>query len=154
MGAINGVGPDGTLLHEGDTLVQRDLAATLTAIAERGPGGFYQGPTAEKLVKAIDDAGGIMTLDDLKSYQPVIRAPVRGSYRGYEVVSMPLPSSGGIVLLETLNVLEGSGGEGIILSVGGGTSPGMPRENIVAMLEALEEFNNCRALQARESVHG
>ena len=98
---------DGTLLHEGDTLVQRDLAATLTAIAERGPGGFYQGPTAEKLVKAIDDAGGIMTLDDLKSYQPVIRAPVRGSYRGYEVVSMPLPSSGGIVLLETLNILEG-----------------------------------------------
>jgi gamma-glutamyltranspeptidase/glutathione hydrolase len=48
-----------------------------------------------------------MTLDDLKSYQPVIRAPVRGSYRGYEVVSMPLPSSGGIVLLETLNILEG-----------------------------------------------
>ena len=98
---------DGTPMHEGDTLIQKDLAATLGAIAEQGPRGFYQGPTAEKLVKAIDDAGGIMTLDDLKSYQPVIRAPVRGSYRGYEVVSMPLPSSGGIVLLETLNILEG-----------------------------------------------
>jgi gamma-glutamyltranspeptidase / glutathione hydrolase len=98
---------DGTLLHEGDTLIQKDLAATLSAIAEQGPRGFYQGPTAEKLMKAIDDAGGIMTLDDLKSYRPVIRAPVRGSYRGYEVVSMPLPSSGGIVLLETLNILEG-----------------------------------------------
>ncbi len=98
---------DGTLLHEGDTLIQKDLAATLTAIAEQGPRGFYQGPVAEKLVKAITEAGGIMTSDDLKSYQAVIRAPVRGSYRGYEIVSMPLPSSGGIVLLETLNILEG-----------------------------------------------
>jgi gamma-glutamyltranspeptidase/glutathione hydrolase len=58
-------------------------------------------------VKSIREAGGIMTLDDLKSYQPVIRAPVRGSYRGYDIVSMPQPSSGGIVLLETLNILEG-----------------------------------------------
>jgi gamma-glutamyltranspeptidase/glutathione hydrolase len=98
---------DGTPLHEGDTLIQKDLAATLSAIAEQGPRGFYQGPVAEKLVKAIDGAGGIMTLDDLKSYQPVIRAPVRGSYRGYDIVSMPQPSSGGVVLLETLNILEG-----------------------------------------------
>jgi gamma-glutamyltranspeptidase/glutathione hydrolase len=98
---------DGTSLREGDTLVQTDLAATLAAIAEHGPPGFYRGPVAEKLVKAIDDAGGIMTLDDLKSYQAVIRAPVRGTYRGYDIVSMPLPSSGGIVLLEMLNILEG-----------------------------------------------
>jgi gamma-glutamyltranspeptidase/glutathione hydrolase len=98
---------DGTALREGDTLMQPDLAATLTAIAEQGPRGFYQGPVAEKLVKAIRDAGGIMTLDDLKSYQAVIRAPVRGTYRGYDVVSMPLPSSGGVVLLEMLNILEG-----------------------------------------------
>jgi gamma-glutamyltranspeptidase/glutathione hydrolase len=98
---------DGTSLREGDRLVQTDLATTLAAIAEQGPSGFYQGPVAEKLVKAIDDAGGIMTLDDLKSYQAVTRAPVRGSYRGYDVVSMPLPSSGGIVLLEMLNILEG-----------------------------------------------
>jgi gamma-glutamyltranspeptidase/glutathione hydrolase len=98
---------DGTQLHEGDTLIQKDLAATLAAIAEQGPRGFYQGPVAEKLVKAIDAAGGIMTLDDLKSYQPTIRAPVRGSYRGYDIVSMPQPSSGGVVLLETLNILEG-----------------------------------------------
>jgi gamma-glutamyltranspeptidase / glutathione hydrolase len=99
--------PDGTSLREGDTLVQTDLAATLSAIAEQGPNGFYQGPVAEKLVKAIADAGGIMTPDDLKSYQPVIRAPVRGTYRGYDIVSMPQPSSGGVVLLETLNILEG-----------------------------------------------
>jgi len=98
---------DGTSLREGDRLVQTDLAATLSAIAEQGPRGFYEGPVAEKLVKAIGDAGGTMTLDDLKSYQPVIRAPVRGTYRGYDIVAMPAPSSGGIVLLETLNMLEG-----------------------------------------------
>ena len=98
---------DGTSLREGDRLVQTDLAATLSAIAEQGPQGFYEGPIAEKLVKAIGDAGGIMTLDDLKSYRPVIRTPVRGTYRGYDIVSMPQPSSGGIVLLEILNILEG-----------------------------------------------
>jgi gamma-glutamyltranspeptidase/glutathione hydrolase len=98
---------DGTPLHEGDRLIQGDLAATLSAIAEQGPRGFYEGPVAQKLVKAIKDAGGIMTLDDLKSYQPEIRAPVRGTYRGYDIVSMPLPSSGGTVLVEILNILEG-----------------------------------------------
>jgi gamma-glutamyltranspeptidase/glutathione hydrolase len=99
--------PDGASLQEGDRLVQTDLAATLSAVAERGPRGFYEGPVAAKLAKAVRDAGGIMTEDDLKSYQPVIRTPVRGTYRGYDIVSMPLPSSGGTVLLETLNILEG-----------------------------------------------
>ena len=98
---------DGTPLHDGDRLIQADLAATLTAIAEQGPRGFYQGPVAEKLAKAVKEAGGIMTVDDLKSYEAVIRAPVRGNYRGYDIVSMPLPSSGGTVLLESLNILEG-----------------------------------------------
>jgi gamma-glutamyltranspeptidase/glutathione hydrolase len=98
---------DGTPLQEGDRLIQSDLAATLSAIAEQGSRGFYEGPVAERLAKAVRDAGGIMTADDLKSYQAVIRSPVRGSYRGYDIVSMPLPSSGGTVLLETLNILEG-----------------------------------------------
>jgi gamma-glutamyltranspeptidase / glutathione hydrolase len=98
---------DGTPLREGDVLVQRDLGQTLSAIAEQGPRGFYQGLVAEKLVKTIRAAGGIMTLDDLRSYQPTIRVPIHGSYRGYDIVSMPLPSSGGVVLLETLNILEG-----------------------------------------------
>jgi len=98
---------DGTSLREGDMLVQTDLAATLSAIATQGPRGFYEGPIAEKLVKAIDDAGGIMTMEDLKSYQPAIRIPVRGTYRGYDIVSMPLPSSGGVGLVEILNILEG-----------------------------------------------
>jgi gamma-glutamyltranspeptidase/glutathione hydrolase len=98
---------DGIPLHEGDILVQSDLAATLTAIAEQGPRGFYEGPVAEKLAKAVRDAGGIMTPEDLKSYAAVIRKPVCGSYRGFDIVSMPLPSSGGVVLLEMLNILEG-----------------------------------------------
>ncbi len=98
---------DGTSLREGDTLVQTDLAATLSAIATQGRRGFYEGPVAEKLAAAIRDAGGIMTTEDLKSYQAVIRAPVRGSYRGYDILAMPQPSSGGVVLLETLNILEG-----------------------------------------------
>src|ERR1700722_17766174 len=100
-------GADGTSLHEGDRLVQADLAATLSAISTQGPHGFYEGPVAEKLVKAIRDAGGIMTSDDLKSYQATVRAPVRGSYRGYDIVSMPQPSSGGVGRLETLTTREG-----------------------------------------------
>jgi gamma-glutamyltranspeptidase/glutathione hydrolase len=103
---------DGTSLREGDRLVQPDLAATLSAIAEQGRRGFYEGPVAERLAKAIGDAGGIMTPEDLKSYQATIRAPLRGSYRGYDIVSMPLPSSGGVVLLETLNILEGFPADG------------------------------------------
>jgi gamma-glutamyltranspeptidase/glutathione hydrolase len=99
--------PDGSSLREGDILVQADLAATLKAIAAQGARGFYHGAVAEKLAAGVRDAGGIMTADDLKTYQAVIRTPVRGSYRGYDIVSMPPPSSGGVVLLETLNILEG-----------------------------------------------
>jgi gamma-glutamyltranspeptidase / glutathione hydrolase len=98
---------DGTSLREGDTLVQADLAATLSAVSAQGPRGFYEGPVAKKLAAGVRDAGGIITTDDLKSYRPVIRAPVRGSYRGFDIISMPPPSSGGVVLLETLNILEG-----------------------------------------------
>jgi gamma-glutamyltranspeptidase/glutathione hydrolase len=99
--------PDGSSLREGDRLIQGDLAATLSAIAAQGPRGFYEGPVAEKLAKAVGDAGGIITTDDLKAYHAVIRAPLRGTYRGYDIVAMPLPSSGGVVLMETLNILEG-----------------------------------------------
>ncbi|WP_439407617.1 gamma-glutamyltransferase [Bradyrhizobium sp. DASA03076] len=99
--------PDGKPLGEGDRLVQRDLADTLASIAAQGVRGFYEGPVAEKIAKAVSDAGGIMTPADLKTYQPAIRTPVHGTYRGYDIVSMPLPSSGGVVLVETLNILEG-----------------------------------------------
>ncbi len=99
--------PDGSSLIAGDKLVQSDLAATLEAIAAQGPRGFYDGPVAEKLVRSIRAAGGIITTDDLKNYRAVVRQPVRGTYRGYDIVSMPLPSSGGTVLIEALNILEG-----------------------------------------------
>jgi gamma-glutamyltranspeptidase / glutathione hydrolase len=99
--------PDGTPLQDGDRLVQSDLAQTLSAIAAQGPRGFYEGPVAGKIAKAVTDAGGIMTADDLRTYRAVIREPVRGLYRGYDIVSMPQPSSGGVVLVETLNILEG-----------------------------------------------
>ncbi|MPZ38788.1 MAG: gamma-glutamyltransferase [Rhizobiales bacterium] len=99
--------PDGNVLAPGDMLVQRDLADTLEAVAQRGPSSFYEGPIAEKLAAAVQDAGGIMTADDLKNYRAHLRQPVRGRYRGHEIISMPPSSSGGVVLIEMLNVLEG-----------------------------------------------
>ncbi|WP_076537479.1 gamma-glutamyltransferase [Shewanella sp. UCD-KL21] len=89
-----------------DTLVQKGLAHSLSLIAKHGSKGFYQGETAEKIVAAIQAAGGIMSMDDLKNYQVIERAPVTGEYRGYKVVSMPPPSSGGIHIIEMLNILE------------------------------------------------
>jgi gamma-glutamyltranspeptidase/glutathione hydrolase len=96
-------------LTRGDRLVQEDLAASLQAIAEGGPRAFYEGPLAGKMIAALTASGGIMTLDDLKSYQAIERPAVRGNYRGYQVASMPPPSSGGVHLLQILNILEGFG---------------------------------------------
>jgi gamma-glutamyltranspeptidase/glutathione hydrolase len=98
--------PDGVALGVGDTLLQPDLAASLEAIAREGPRGFYEGPIAEKIVASVRQAGGMMTADDLKQFRPVIRAPVTGTYRGFDIASMPPPSSGGVHLVEMLNVLE------------------------------------------------
>ena len=97
----------GQPLQEGDRLIQADLADTLRAIASEGPRGFYEGATATRIADAVRKAGGIMTKDDLKNYQAVERPAVRGSYRGYDIVSMPPPSSGGVHLIEMLNILEG-----------------------------------------------
>jgi gamma-glutamyltranspeptidase / glutathione hydrolase len=99
--------PDGQPLAPGDMLVQRDLAETLSAVAKDGPRAFYEGPTAERIATAVQAAGGIMTRADLKNYRPIERTPVRGSYRGYDIVSMPPSSSGGVILIEILNILEG-----------------------------------------------
>ena len=98
---------DGQPLAEGDRLVQTDLAASLTAIARDGPPAFYEGPIAEKIVASVRAANGLMTLEDMKSYRVVERKAVRGTYRGYDIISMPPPSSGGVLLIEMLNVLEG-----------------------------------------------
>src|SRR5208282_4179225 len=99
--------PDGTALSPGDRLVQSELANCLAAIAQGGPRAFYQGPIADQIAAAVQAAGGVMTVDDLKDYHAVERTPVRGTYRGYDIVSMPPPSSGGVELIEMLNILEG-----------------------------------------------
>jgi gamma-glutamyltranspeptidase / glutathione hydrolase len=99
--------PDGSLPQTGDHLALDDLAATLETIAVKGAAGFYSGPVAQKVVDAVNAAGGRMTIEDLAGYHALERQPVRGTYRGYEVVSMPPPSSGGAHIIEVLNILEG-----------------------------------------------
>jgi gamma-glutamyltranspeptidase/glutathione hydrolase len=94
-------------LQRGDRLVQADLADTLAHIARDGPDAFHTGAVAERIAAAVREAGGVMTAADLAAYRPVVREPVRGTYRGYAIASMPPPSSGGIHLIEILNVLEG-----------------------------------------------
>jgi gamma-glutamyltranspeptidase / glutathione hydrolase len=98
---------DGSLYEPGDIWVQKDLANTLRRIQKNGRDGFYSGKTAQLIADFMAANGGIITLEDLQAYEAVEREPVRGSYRGYEIISMPPPSSGGIVLVEMLNILEG-----------------------------------------------
>ncbi len=98
---------DGTPLQRGDTLRQPDLARTLRRIAAHGRRDFYEGETAELLVAEMARGGGLITRRDLAEYKAVWREPLRGRYRGYEVITMPPPSAGGIVLLETLNIVGG-----------------------------------------------
>jgi len=99
--------PDGTARERGTRLVQSDLAAVLEKIGAEGERGFYEGPVAEKIVAAVRAAGGRMSLEDMKFYSAIEREPVRGTYRGHEIVSMPPPSSGGVHVIELLNILEG-----------------------------------------------
>ena len=101
------VKPDAATWKEGDRLVQADLASALETIGREGPRAFYIGPIADAIVSTVREAGGRMTRGDLERYQPIIREPVRGAYRGYEIISMPPPSSGGVHLIEMLNILEG-----------------------------------------------
>ncbi|MDH3283765.1 MAG: gamma-glutamyltransferase [Acidobacteriota bacterium] len=91
---------------EGDRLVQAELAATLERIAERGPDDFYRGETARLIDEEMRRGGGLVTLSDLDGYRAVWRTPVEGDYRGHRIVSMPPPSSGGIALVQMLNMLE------------------------------------------------
>lgn len=98
---------DGSAYQPGERLKQPELAKSLKLIAAQGKDGFYKGETARKLVKAVNEAGGSMSLQDLADYQAIAREPVKGSYRGYEIVSMPPPSSGGVHIVQILNILEG-----------------------------------------------
>jgi gamma-glutamyltranspeptidase / glutathione hydrolase len=99
--------PDGTPLGRGDRLVQPDLASVIEAVGRDGERAFYEGPIAQKIVASVVAAGGRITLDDLKSYRAIERTPIHGFYRGHEIVAMPPPSSGGVHIIELLNVLEG-----------------------------------------------
>ncbi len=98
---------DGSPYQSGDVFKQPDLAATLKRIAEHGPREFYEGRTAELIVAEMQKHGGLMTLEDLAAYEPAVREPVHGTYRGYDIFSMSPPSSGGTHIVQILNILEG-----------------------------------------------
>ncbi|MBI4547877.1 MAG: gamma-glutamyltransferase [Ignavibacteriae bacterium] len=98
---------EGRLYKEGDTLQQPELASTLRRIQRDGVDGFYRGTTARLIVEEMQRGGGLITEDDLTEYRAVLRQPLKGSYRGYEILTVPPPSSGGLCLLELLNIMEG-----------------------------------------------
>lgn len=102
---------DGKFYDAGERLVQPELAGTLECIRDRGAKDFYEGQTARLLAADMKAHGGLITLDDLKNYRAIERAPLIGSYRGYTIVTAPPPSSGGVGILQMLGVLEGSGYE-------------------------------------------
>jgi gamma-glutamyltranspeptidase/glutathione hydrolase len=97
---------NGQPYREGDTLVQKDLAKTFRLIAEKGKKAFYKGAIADLILEEMKRTGGLITEDDLEDYEPIVQEPVRGWYRGYEVLSMGGSSSGGVCLLQLLNILE------------------------------------------------
>lgn len=99
--------PDGSPLRPGERLVQRDLAATLKAIADHGAGAFYHGPIAAAIGRASRQSGGVLRTSDLAHYRVTQSAPLSCQYRGYTVLSAPPPSSGGVTLCELLGVLSG-----------------------------------------------
>ncbi len=88
--------------NAGDSIVQQELAATFTQISEYGRDGFYKGIVADQIVKEMQQGGGLITHDDLQSYEAIWRDPVIGNYRGHKIISMPPPSSGGVALLQLL----------------------------------------------------
>ncbi len=98
--------PTGEAVAPGTRLVQADLAHTLEIIAAKGPAGFYTGEVAEALVAEEKRGGGIITMEDLKRYKPEWRTPIRSTYRGYTLFTMPPASSGGVTMTETMNILE------------------------------------------------
>ncbi|MBN4053264.1 gamma-glutamyltransferase [Haliea sp. AH-315-K21] len=97
---------NGEAYQAGDLWQQPDLAATLTLISAFGRDGFYKGPVADMLVTSMQANNGLISHSDLESYEPVWREPVHGVYRGYDIWSMPAPSSGGVLLVQMLNMLE------------------------------------------------
>ncbi|MGI9202288.1 MAG: gamma-glutamyltransferase [Woeseiaceae bacterium] len=97
---------DGEPYEMGERLVQSDLAHTLQLIADDGPDAFYRGKIAEKIIAKMERGGGLIDKASLAAYKPEIREPIRGHYRGYEIVAMPLTSSGGVHVIQMLNILQ------------------------------------------------
>ena len=120
----------------GEIFAQRDLATTLTRIADEGPAGFYDGETARLIERDMTANGGLITRADLKAYKPVRREPLRGTYRGHEILSMPPISSGGTALIQMLNVLEGYD----VAANGWGSA-----QNVHLMIEAMRRAYADRA---------
>lgn len=114
--------PDGSLYKAGETLKQPDLAWSLRQISDHGADAFYRGEIAKKFAADMKAHGGLITLEDLAAYKPVVREPLMGTYRGYQVATTPPASAGGATLLEMLNVLEhfdlkklgGAGSSGVL----------------------------------------
>ena len=104
-------------------LVQKDLAGTLRRLAREGPDAFYRGAIAQAIAAEVQRRGGILGAEDLAHYQPKLREPLRGRYRAYDVISFPPPSSGGIALIEMLNILEGFD----LAALGAGSSASLHR---------------------------
>ncbi|MDE2874352.1 MAG: gamma-glutamyltransferase [Gemmatimonadota bacterium] len=125
---------DGEPYAPGDTLVQADLASTLERIRDRGHDGFYAGETARLLAEEMERGGGWITEEDLARYRAVEREPVRGTYRGYDIISMAPPSSGGTALVEMLNILEG-----FDVAAMGANSPAHAHHLIEAMRRAFRD---------------
>src|SRR5258707_178008 len=134
--AIAQFSKNGTPYAAGDVLKQPDLARTLERIAAEGPAGFYEGETARLLENEMLSHGGLITRDDLKNYVPKKRAPIVGQYRGVDVISMPPSSSGGVALVEMLNILEGYD----LASMGSGSA-----SSIHVMVEAMRRAYADRA---------
>jgi len=97
---------DGMPYEVGDVITNNDLADTLELIAKGGKDAFYKGEVAQAIVDTVASYGGVLSMEDLASYEPAIREPVKGTYRGYEIVSCPPASSGGTHIVEVLNILE------------------------------------------------
>lgn len=97
---------DAEPVRQGELLRQRDLAQTITRLQKRGWREFYEGETARRIVADMEANGGTITLDDLKNYKAIAREPLRGTYRGYQIITMPPSTSGGVGVIEMLNILE------------------------------------------------
>lgn len=161
----------GTAYEPGEVLKQPDLARTLERIAEQGPDGFYKGETARLIASEMKTADGLITETDLAGYRAVKRQPLVGTYRGYEVITVPPPSAGGATLLQMLNVVEGydlrTGGFGSAVNVhrmaeamrrafadrarllgDPDANPGLPVERLISKAYAAQQRKTIRAARA------